>query len=357
MAAAEDEVLATLACHLGIEGATGIFLPGGSYANLHSLLLARQKYFPEWNREGPTSLQGSPVVYSSDSSHLSVVRAARVIGLGMHDVVALPSVGRGELDVGAFATRVRQDRRAGKRPFAVAATLGTTGTGALDPLGPISEVCREHDLWLHVDACYGGAALLLNERPPGVDGTELADSLVVDPHKWFYMPMTAAIAFTPHAALATETFDVAASYIPDDGHVDPYRRGIPTSRRCAGAVTWFGLRAHGLQTVRDSVQRNIHLTRLLEELLADRDFVVLPDGELSIACARWEPTGWPAERTDDLQIQIAEDIVRGGLAWFATVRHAGKTWLRFNSINLHTRERHIIQLVQALVEAATRLTR
>ncbi len=297
------------------------------------------------------------MVYCSDATHLSVARAARAMGLGERDIVALPSVGRGVLDVDALATRVQQDRGAGKRPFAVSATLGTTGTGAIDPLRPISEVCREHDLWLHVDACYGGGALLLDQPPPSAEGLDLADSLVVDPHKWFYMPMTAAIAFTRHAALATETFDIMASYIPDDGHVDPYRRGIPTSRRCVGAVTWFGLRAHGLQTVRDAVRRNIRLTRLLEESLAERGFVVLPDGELSIACARWEPASWSSENIDELQVQIAEDIVRDGLAWFATVRHAGNTWLRFNPVNLHLRERHILRLVQSLTETAIRLTR
>ena len=128
-------------------------------------------------------------------------------------------------------------------------------------------------------------------------------------------------------------------------------------KRCVGAVMWFGLRAHGLQTVRDAVRRNIRLTRLLEESLAERGFVVLPDGELSIACARWEPASWSSENIDELQVQIAEDIVRDGLAWFATVRHAGSTWLRFNPVNLHLRERHILRLVQSLTETATRLTR
>jgi len=338
---------------------------------MHGLLLARTAHFPQWQDQGPTALKAAPIVYTSEVSHFSVARSARAIGIGDRNIVAIPALGRGVMDAGALAEQIQRDRAAGKCPFVVAATMGTTGTGVLDPLAAIAEVCARERLWLHVDACYGGAALLLDEWKPRFAGIERADSIAVDPHKWFYMPMTAALVLTRHADIAgtripsraptpaeieQRAFAVNATYIPSDGDIDPYQRGVPTSRRCAGAMVWFALRAHGWKTIRDAVRRNINLSRLLETQLAERGFTVMPDGELSIACARWEPDGLSPDQLDAVQIQIAKTVVESGTAWFATVRHQDRLWLRFNILNLHTRETHIRKLVDALTEAANRVT-
>ena len=114
----------------------------------------------------------------------------------------------------------------------------------------------------------------------------------------------------------------------------------------------MALRAHGWKTVRDAVRRNIRLTRLLEELLAERGFCVMPGGELSIACARWEPEDWEPTEVDEVQVEICREVVESGKAWFSTARHAAKTWLRFNILNLHTREKHVCALSDLLLENA-----
>lgn len=350
---AEQAVLGEFARLLGLGDVVGMFLPGGSYANLHGLMLARTAKFPAWARSGPTALEKNPLVYTADASHLSVARGAFAMGLGRDNVVAIPAIGRGTLDPNALSERIRHDRRAGHEPFAVVATAGTTGTGAIDPIGSIADVCRDEDVWLHVDACYGGGAALLDELRGWFAGIDRADSLAVDPHKWFFMPMTAAIAFTRHPQLEAEAFDIPASYIPGDGQLDAFRRSIATSRRSSGMAVWLGLRAHGWNTIRDAVRRDIELTRLLERLLAERGFRALADGELSIACARWEPAGRDAAELDRLQVGIANEVVRRGIAWFATVNHGGETWLRFNILNLHTRERHIRKLTGVVHDVAT----
>ncbi len=349
----EDEVLRTLGRALGLgDGLSGMFLPGGSYATLQALLLARARHFPGWESDGPTAVTAAPVIYSSDSSHFSVARSAKAIGIGARGVVPVPSRGRGELDTAALARRVAEDRTAGRAPFAVVATAGTTGTGAIDPIAEVADLCERERLWLHVDACYGGAALLLDELRPRFAGIERADSISIDPHKWFFIPMTAGILYTRHPELEVATFDTAsASYIPGDGKPDPFRRGFPTSRRSSGATAWMALRAHGLGAVRAHVRRNVALTRLLERLLAERGFRVLPGGELSIACARFEPGGRAATELDALQAGIARSVVATGKAWFSTVRHAGETWLRFNMVNIHTREEHVRDLVSELDRA------
>jgi glutamate/tyrosine decarboxylase-like PLP-dependent enzyme len=114
----------------------------------------------------------------------------------------------------------------------------------------------------------------------------------------------------------------------------------------------MAIRAHGWDTIRNAVRRNIELTRLLEQLLVERGFRVLPDGKLSIACARWEPPDLDEQSADQLQEELTRRMVASGKTWFSTVRHRGRTWLRFNMVNLHTREEHVRALVDMLVESA-----
>jgi aromatic-L-amino-acid decarboxylase len=267
--------------------------------------------------------------------------------------VSLPALGRGELPVELLAEAVRRDRRDGKTPIAVVATIGTTGTGAIDPIAALTDFCEAENLWLHVDGCYGGAIALLPELRDLIAGTERAQSIAVDPHKWFFIPVTAALLLVREPGLAKRFFDTGqGSYIPADGAVDAWRRGIPTTRRASGFTAWMAIRAHGWQAIRTAVRRNIELMRLLEKLLADRGFTILPDGALSIACARWEPPHLNDPLRDRLQEEIMHRVVASGKAWFSTVRHAGRTWLRFNLVNLHTREEHIRHLADLVGEAA-----
>lgn len=355
--AAEDEVIRAFA-RLVYRSAdvSGQIVPGGTYANLHGILLARTRHFPRWRSHGPQTVDGAPLLYTSEAAHFSVTRAAQVAGIGEAHVISIPCSGRGAMDGDALARRLARDRRDGHSPFCVVATVGTTGTGAIDPLADLVDLCREHGLWLHVDACYGGGALLLEELRLRLASIQAADSVAVDPHKWFFLPIVAGLVLTPHADVEHDMFGaIDASYVPRSLHVDPLRRGLSTSRRSSGLTVWMTLRAHGWRVIRDAVRRNIELTRLLERLLADRGFSVLPDGELSIACARWAPEGLQSPSVDGLQQAIAEEVVASGKAWFATVRHQNATWLRFNMVNLHTTERHIRALADLLADTAHRL--
>ncbi len=350
MTTCEEEIVRCFARLFGLSGADGMLVPGGMFAMLQALVLARV------HATGGPARPGFRL-YASDVAHFTVSRSAMVAGLAGEDVIAIPSSGRGVMDVQALAQRIRRDRAEGATPFAVVATAGTTATGAIDPIASIAAVCREEGLWLHVDACYGGAALLLESMRHRFSGVELADSIAIDPHKWFFIPVTAALVLTTHGDVARRAFaTTTGSYIPTEGEVDAWQRGVPSSRRSSGLTVWMALRAHGWRTIRTAVQSNIELTRELEVLLGQRGFRVLDGGELSIACARWEPPGWTPEALDRLQDQIARDVVASGIAWFSTTPHAGRTWLRFNMLNLYTREHHVRQLADVLAATSKRLT-
>jgi aromatic-L-amino-acid decarboxylase len=330
------------------ESWNGLILPGGAFTVLQGLLLARANAFPEIESEGFLSLRAIPRIYTSQATHFTVARAAKEIGIGERNVVCVPTLGRGSIDVAALEEKIRADRGKGYLPFAVVASIGTTGTGAVDPVGAIADLCEKQQLWLHVDACYGGAARLVPALVPLFQGIERADSLSIDPHKWFFMPIVAALLLTRHRDLECRTFGLAGgSYLPGDPAIYPLWRGIASSRRASGLGIWMALRAHGWDTIRQAVQRNIRLIRSLEQGLAHNGFEVLPGGELSVACARWEGP-------DDLQTQIASEIIASGDAWFATVRFDRRTWLRFNLLNLYTREHHIEFLIRRVTETARR---
>jgi aromatic-L-amino-acid/L-tryptophan decarboxylase len=348
MTTCEEEVVRAFAQLFGVPDADGMLLPGGTFATLQGIVLARVKA-----TGGPT--RPGLRLYTSEAAHFSVARTAMVVGLAAEDVVSIPVLGRGAMDVRALQQRIRQDREEGARPFAVVATAGTTATGAIDPLNDIAALCGVEKIWLHVDACYGAAAMLLEQMRPRFAGIERADSIVIDPHKWFFVPVTAALLLTAHRDVAQRAFaTTSGSYIPTDGELDAWQKGIPTTRRSSGLAVWMALRAHGWRTIRAAVKSNIQLTRLLESLLAERGFRVLEGGELSIACARWEPHDRSAEAIDRIQDAIVRDIVSSGKAWFSTTRYRGHTWLRFNMVNLYTREHHVRQLADLLANAARR---
>jgi aromatic-L-amino-acid/L-tryptophan decarboxylase len=351
MTACEGEVVRLFLELFGLPtGADGMILPGGSFANLQALVLARSRAFPNGELRRPR-------VYTSEAAHFSVARSAFIAGIPDSGIVAIPTRGRGELIPEALADRIRHDRREGAVPVAAVATAGTTGTGAIDPLGSIAAICAQEQVWFHVDACYGGAAILSEALRQRLCGIECADSIAVDPHKWFFIPVTAALLLTRQREEAQRAFATkAGSYIPADGVVDAWQRGMPTTRRSSGLAVWMGLRAHGLGVIREAVERDIALMRLLESLLAARGFRVLEGGELSICCARFEPAGRSESELDTLQVRITAEVVASGEAWFSTVMHAGQTWLRFNLVNLHTREDHIRRLADLVDRTARALS-
>lgn len=354
-AAAERELLRWLTEQLRYEG-DGLILPGGSHATLQALHVAKAHHFPRWLDEGPTQLAASPRLYCCSATHFSVQRAAKVIGLGDACIVPIAVKGRGTMDPTCLLESIEQDLRQGHCPFAVVATAGTTGTGAIDPLEDLAAICRQHRLWLHVDACYGGALALIDSHRDLFRGLWEADSLCVDLHKWLFMPLTAGVLLTRHGQLVKDLFRVAASYIPDGSYTEAYCRGLPTSRRASGLAIWFGLRAVGWKRIEQAILDNVRLTRLLEDRLKSAGFRVLEDGQLSIACARWEPLGWDDRALDALQTAISQEIRRRGDAWFATTFHDNRIWLRLNMVNLNSRQEHAERLADLLPAVARELT-
>jgi glutamate/tyrosine decarboxylase-like PLP-dependent enzyme len=221
------------------DSTAGVLVNGGSAANMTALLVAREA------AGGPSP--GS-VLYVSDQAHSSLARTARAMGLRPETVAAA----------------VKADRQAGRVPFALCASAGSTNTGAVDPLGGLADVCAAEGLWLHVDAAYGGFAALTAKGRAALDGIDRADSVTLDPHKWLYQPMECGCVLIRDGARLERTFAIHPDYLDGDAvqgtdEVNFADRGLQLSRGFRALKVWVAVQTFGLAAFRACIQRNLEL--------------------------------------------------------------------------------------------------
>src|SRR5580704_15266650 len=228
------------------EGAGGLFVSGGSMANLTALVAARHARLDD-------RTQGA-VLYYSDQTHSSIDRALRVIGFLPEQIRRIPSDAAFRLPMEALARTVNADCAAGLRPFAVIANAGTTNTGAIDPLREIAAFCHSEDLWMHVDGAYGAAAVISERGRKQLDGIALADSLSFDPHKWLFQPIECGCVLLRNAAHLKATYRIMPEYLADVHRnvteVNPCDYGIQLTRGFRALKVWMSVQYFGLEAFR-----------------------------------------------------------------------------------------------------------
>src|SRR6266852_641722 len=192
----------------------GTFTTGGNEANFSGMALALAAKFPDSVEEGVASIGGGPVLYASAEAHHSLDKSAGLLGIGRKALRRIAVNEKVQLDPQSLERVIVEDRAAGKQPFCVVATAGTTNSGAVDDMVAISEICRRHSLWLHVDGAYGAAAIFSDRHRDLVRGIEQADSITIDPHKWLAMPFAAGVVLTSHPESLRQAFAVSTPYMP-----------------------------------------------------------------------------------------------------------------------------------------------
>ena len=306
-------------------GAEGAMVSGGSVGTITALAAART-----------ARLRGRPdpaaVVYLCGEAHASNARALDVLGFAPEQVRRLPADGAFRLPPAAVREAVRADLAAGRRPFCVVATAGTTSTGAVDPLAELADICAEHGLWLHVDGAYGAAAMLCPAGRALLAGLERADSLVLDPHKWLFQPYELGCVLVREPGLLERTFALDGAYLRDvtGGEVNFRDRSLQLTRGGRALKLWLSVRVFGLAAFRDAVARGIALAEHAEALLAARPgWRVVTPAQLGIVCFR---------RGDDdgEQTRIAEAMAGDGYALPSSTVLAGRVALRLCTINPRT---------------------
>jgi aromatic-L-amino-acid decarboxylase len=326
----------------------GIVYDTGSVAAMHALAAAREALGLDVRRRGLAARPELPRlrVYASDQAHSSAEKAAIALGIGEENVRRIPSDAEFRMDVAGLRRALHEDARAGFRPLAVIATVGTTSTASADPVAAIAEVCAEHAIWLHVDAAYGGAMGVLPEGRWALDGCERADSLVVNPHKWLFVPLDFSVLFTRRPEWLRRTFSLVPEYLRGDAGGDEGRDymdyGIQLGRRFRALKAWMVFRAFGRAGIEARVREHCRLARLWSSWVdAEEGWELTAPTTMSVVCFRHAPAGMRPEEIDAHNEGIAARVNAGGEVYLTHTSLRGRTSLRIGLGNLLTEERHL----------------
>ncbi len=350
----EEEVTSWLRelCGIGPEG-WGILTSGGVMANLMAMTVARDVHLAVLRGTAGTPPRGAALenirVYVSDQAHFSIRRALDVLGFPAGTLRVLPSDDGFRLRAEPVAEAIEADRAAGLTPLAIAAVAGTTNTGAVDDLPALAGLAERERLWLHVDAAYGGAARLSPREASKVPGLELADSVTVDPHKWFFQAYDVGGLVVRRREDLHRTFTMSPEYYraprPEEQPLDWYQYSLEGTRRFRALKLWTSWKHLGTSGLAALVERNVDLARYLVDALRAKGFEVV-DPALSIVCFRW-PDGDDAAQ-DALQRALEES----GEGWVSTTVLRGRTFLRAGVVNYLTAPADADRVVEALARFA-----
>jgi glutamate/tyrosine decarboxylase-like PLP-dependent enzyme len=334
----------------------GTFTSDGAEANHTALLTAMRRAFPEIGRRGLLALRSQPILYVSPEGHHSFAKAARMCGLGSEAVREVRMDARLRMRPDDLATRIREDREAGLSPFLVVANAGTTGAGVVDPLEEIAQIADEERLWLHVDASWGGAAVLVPELKPVLRGISRAASITFDAHKWMSVPMGAGLYLTRHAGILERTFRVSTGYMPRDGAglpvIDPYTHSMQWSRRFIGLKVFLSLVVAGWEGYETVLRHQTAMGDRLREKLTAAGWAVVNETPLPVVCF---VDGRREARPAGFLEAVAQEVVASGEAWISTVSLGdGGTALRACITNFRTGPADVDALIAVLERARER---
>ncbi len=336
----------------------GVVYDTASLAVLHALAAAREELGFDVRREGLAGRAGLPALrlYASDQAHSSLEKAAITLGVGEANVRRVGTDGEYRMDVGALRRAIEQDVYAGRRPLPVVATVGTTSATSVDPVTEIAGVCREHGVWLHVDAAYGGAMALLEEGRHLMRDVEQADSVAFNPHKWLYVPLDFSTLYVRRPEALRRVFSLVPEYLRGDAEragstVHNYMDyGIQLGRRFRALKAWFVIRAFGREGLAARVREACRLARVFAGWVeADDRFELLAPVLMGVVCFRARAFtdgaagSVPDEVSDELNERLLSRVNATGATYLTHTRLNGRLALRVAVGNVLTRERHLAQ--------------
>jgi glutamate/tyrosine decarboxylase-like PLP-dependent enzyme len=338
----------------------GTFTSGGNEANFSGLAIALAAHFPNAMQDGIASIGAQPVFYSSSEAHHSLDKSAGLLGLGRSALRRIAVNDRVQLDIAKLEAAISQDRTAGRRPFCIVATAGTTNSGAIDDIVALADVCHGHNLWLHVDGAYGAGAIFSNAHRDLVRGIERADSITIDPHKWLAMPFSAGVILTRHPGTLRSAFEVSTPYMPrfvgaDPNVLDNFKISSQWSRRMNSLKFWLTLRVHGRAAYEELVDRQLCLARHFAEWVRSCEHFELA-APVGLPIVNVRVRGENESEVAAANQRVVDEVTRDGRQWISVTNVAGRSVIRVMVISYLTSERNLQQLQSALTTAAERIT-
>jgi glutamate/tyrosine decarboxylase-like PLP-dependent enzyme len=342
----ELEVVRWFADWLGLPATSGgLLVSGGSAANMTALACARERL--------AGAMAPDLVAYLPDQSHSSLARAARVLGFGPGQLRVLPVDDEHRLRPRVLAGAMEADAAAGLRPLFVAANGGSTNTGSVDPLPELEEITHAHGAWFHVDAAYGGFAVIAERGRAQLAGIELADSITLDPHKWLYQPYECGCLLVRDAALLRGAFAITPDYLRDsepgeEEEVNFADRGLQLTRTSRALKVWVSLRYFGLDSFRAAIERSLDLADLARRRVEESPVLELAaPPSLGIVCLRRRFD----ERKDEQNAGLVAALERSGIGLVSSTRLRGRYAIRLCPLN-HTTTADDVERVLSFLETA-----
>ncbi len=334
------------------EGAGGTFVSGGSVANLTALAVAR-----EIQLGGDTS---GAVAYCSDQIHFAVSRGMRILGFAPEQLRNIRSDANFRLPLGGLRAAINSDRAAGRRPFCVIASAGTTNTGAIDPLADLADLCQREDLWLHVDGAYGAPAILTEAGKRALTGLERVDSLALDAHKWLFQPIECGVALVRDRRWLSQTFRETPEYLKDmqsEGEeLNFMYQGIQLTRQFRALKLWLSIKVFGLDAISEAIAAGFENAELAERLLREAGvWEILTPAQMAILTFRYKPANGNEELADQVTHDLVGRLLHDGRAFASGTQLRGKPVMRMCCNNPRATPADLKTTVQLMTRLAGEL--
>ncbi len=357
----ETRVMQWLAQLLGLgDGWAGVIQDSASSATLCALLTARERATGFAVNEDGLQAQARPLtVYCSAETHSSIEKGAKIAGYGRANLRLVASDDDYAMRVDLLREAIEADIAAGAKPAIVVATLGTTGAGGFDNLKAIGALCREHDIFLHVDAAWAGSAAVLPDQRWMLEGIEYADSFVFNPHKWLFTNFDCTAYFVRDADALIKTLTIMRDYLAhrEMGQAIDYRDWqVPLGRRFRALKLWFVLRGFGAEGLRERIGNHIGWGQALaQQIEASADFVLEGPNRLALICLRYAPPGTDLNAQNDLNRRLAEALNDDGRLYLTPGNFKGRAGLRLSIGQTNTTEEDVQRAWTLIRETARAL--
>ena len=349
----------------------GILVSGGNMANLTAFLAGRKAMTPaNFHEDGIRGLNTEYLTYCARSTHTWIEKATTLFGQGKNSLRWIDTDGSNKMDLEALEAQIQEDIDAGRVPMMIVATAGDVSTGAVDDLRAISEICRRHRLWFHVDGAYGAPAATLPELSSLFDGLSEADSIALDPHKWLYSPLEAGCTLVKDPSNLVRTFSSHPEYYnfgPDaETSVNFYEYGMQNSRGFRALKVWLALQQAGRKGYEEMIREDIDLAAYLFQLAKEQEELIAMTCNLSIATFRYVPKLDPSQKDKPIEHdkealnQLNEELVNriqaGGEMFISNAIVDGYYCMRACVVNFRTTRRDMEEIVAGVISMGRELS-
>ena len=334
----------------------GVVYDTASVSTMHALAVAREEASTSIRTLGLSGRSELPIfrIYASDQAHSSVEKAAIALGLGEHNVRRIASDPAFRMNIAALRESIAGDLRKGFKPLAVVATVGTTSTASVDPIQEIADVCAEHQMWLHIDAAYGGGLALLPEHKWVTDGWAEADSLVINPHKMLFVPLDFSALYVRDLERLRRVFTLAPEQLhlrdPGGAEINYMDYGVPLGRRFRALKAWMVWRTFGREGIAARIRDHVRLALLFARWIEDDPrFEISAPVQMGVVCFRIKNADDKA--ADQRNSEIVAKINASGKAYLTQTKLKGRTVMRLGLGNILTTEEHVRRVWEMIQEA------